>query len=92
MPLQWRHLRFSIQRLLSPEEDVRYLIIFLHHLSIPPPAFSAHGGGRGRPPGVPPATGTTGILPVAEAVFVLDFAFVFSRVEHVERVDYSAAL
>ena len=37
-------------------------------------------------------TGTTGILPVAEAVFVLDFAFVFSRVEHVERVDYSAAL
>ena len=37
-------------------------------------------------------TGTTGILPVAEAVFVLDSAFVFSRVEHEERVDYSAAL
>ena len=37
-------------------------------------------------------TGTTGILPVAEATFALDFAFVFSRVEHVERVDHAAAL
>ncbi len=37
-------------------------------------------------------TGTTGVPPVAEAVFVLDFAFVFSRAEHVERVDHAAAL
>ena len=37
-------------------------------------------------------TGTTGFLPVAEATFALDFAFVFSRVEHVERVDHAAAL
>ena len=27
-----------------------------------------------------------------EVGFVLDFAFVFSRVEHVERVDYAAVL
>ena len=42
--------------------------------------------------GVPPATGTTGILPVAEAIFALDLAFVFSRAERVERVDHAAAL
>ena len=39
--------------------------------------------------GVPPATGTTGILPVAEATFALDLAFAFSRAE---RVDESRAL
>ena len=35
---------------------------------------------------------TTRCQRVAEAVFVLDFAFVFSRAEHVERVDHAAAL
>ena len=35
---------------------------------------------------------TTRCQRVAEAVFVLDFAFAFVRVEHVERVDHAAAL
>jgi hypothetical protein len=37
-------------------------------------------------------TDTTRCQRVAEAVFALDFAFVFNQVEHVERVDHSAAL
>ena len=37
-------------------------------------------------------TGTMRCQRVAETVFALDFAFVFVHVEHVERVDYAAAL
>ena len=37
MPLQWRHLRFTIQRRWSPKEDGRYYSTSFYDLSIPPP-------------------------------------------------------
>ena len=41
MPLQWRHLRFTVQRRWSPKEDGRYYSTFFYDLSIPP--RGAHG-------------------------------------------------
>ena len=36
MPLQWRHLRFTVQRRWSPKEDGRYYSTSFYDLSIPP--------------------------------------------------------
>ena len=36
MPLQWRHLRFTVQRRWSPKEDGRYDSTSFYDLSIPP--------------------------------------------------------
>ena len=36
MPLQWRHLRFTIQRRWSPKEDGRHYSTSFYDLSIPP--------------------------------------------------------